>query len=424
MRVGIDFGTSNSTVAVIGDDGLVRLARFHHALTDADTDTTPTVLFFPGYERDVHFGHAAVSRYLFTGLEGRFIQSMKAFLPAQSFTGTLIRGQKYEIEDLVTVFLRRLIAATEETLGVKIEGDLVVGRPARFSLEPDKDALAESRLRRAVGAAGLSTFRFLIEPVAAALAYESTLERDQTVLIADLGGGTSDFTVMRVGPSQRPLGDRRPSILASGGLPIAGDKLDGELVRTALLERLGAGSDYLAFTDRAPVPSWIFQRLLQWNHVSFLKSKDMLEFLRRVHRDSSAPDAIGRLLRIVEEDQGYLLFRAVERAKRALADQETARIADEEHGLAIDAEITRPQADAAMAPLVERIFATAEETLAAAEVEPDAVDAVFMTGGTSLLPAIRRRFEALFGTERIQGGRTFTSVAVGLALGAGARFSA
>lgn len=416
--IGIDFGTSNSGYALAHEDGSVRLASFERVTDPGRTETAPTVLFFPEYEKDTHFGHHAIGRYLHVGLEGRFVQSMKTFLPMKSFNGTAIRGRPFDIEELVATFLRRFVAEAEKELGVRTADlELVLGRPARFSEDPEADALAEARLRTGAARAGLTRFRFLIEPVAAALAYERELDHDQTVLVVDLGGGTSDFTLMRVGPSQRHLVDRRPSILASRGVPVAGDKIDAEIVRVALLPLLGLGSDYLAFTDRAQVPHWLFQRLLQWNHVSFLKSKDTMEFLKLVHRTSNNKPAIGRLLELVDSDQGFLLFRAVERAKRALSTAEVARIADEDSALVVDAEITRGEFEAAVSPLVDRIHGTALETLAQAEVGPDAVDAVFMTGGTSLLPQVRRRFYETFGEAKIKSGGTFTSVAVGLALG-------
>ncbi len=416
--IGIDFGTSNSGYAVAHEGGAVRLAPFPRVSDPGHTDTSPTVLFFPDYEKDTHFGNAAIARYLHVGLEGRFVQSMKTFLPMKSFNGTAIRGRPFDIEELVATFLRRFVAAAEDALGVKTTDlELVMGRPARFSEDPEADALAETRLREGARRAGLTRFSFLIEPVAAALAYEAQIDRDQTVLVADLGGGTSDFTLMRVGPSQRGLADRRPSILASRGIPIAGDKIDAEIVRIALLPLFGLGSDYLALTDRATVPHWIFNRLLQWNHVSFLKSKDTLEFLKLVHKTSSDKKAIGRLLELVDSDQGFLLFRAVERAKRALADEPVARIADEASALAVDAEITRADFERAISPLVDKIHGTAMDTLTAAGVAPAGVDAVFMTGGTSLLPLVQARFRETFGEAKIESGDTFTSVAVGLALG-------
>jgi hypothetical chaperone protein len=418
VGIGIDFGTSNSAVALATAAGDVRLAGFRRPIDAGRSETTPTVLFFPSYERAVHSGHAAVARYLLAGLEGRFVQSMKAFLPSRSFTGTVIRGRHMDIEDLVATFLTRLIEEAELELGLRIRDEdlaIVLGRPARFSEDEESDALAEERLVRAAKKAGIERFRLLIEPVAAALAYEAMLERDEIVLVADLGGGTSDFTLMQVGPTHRRRRDRRGSILASRGVPIAGDRFDGELVRLAILPSVGFGSDYLAFTDRAPVPHWIFHKLLQWNHVSFLKSRETLEFLRLVERTSSAPEGIGRLLRLVEEDQGYLLFRAVERAKRELGERELARIADEEHELAVDGEITRSGLEEGVAALAERILATARETLTAAGLRPEQIDAVFLTGGTSLLHPVRRRFLEVFGASRIRGGETFTSVASGLA---------
>lgn len=228
----------------------------------ASDDTMPTVLFAPSYEGLTHIGHEAIAQYLFTGLEGRFIQSMKAFLPQSSFTGTMIRGRHYKIEELVGAFLRRFLEAAEMTLGSKIEGQVILGRPARFSLDEAKDRLAEQRLREAARIAGLTEVNLLIEPVAAALSYEARLDKDETVLVADLGGGTSDFTLMRVGPSYRDA-DRRRSILASGGIPIAGDCFDGEIVRARLFDAFGFGSHYLAMTKPTPVPHWIFHKLNQ-----------------------------------------------------------------------------------------------------------------------------------------------------------------
>jgi hypothetical chaperone protein len=429
--VGIDFGTSNSAVAVL-DGGQVRIATFPRPaelarISDTDTtaDTQPTVLFFPEYDRAFHHGHDAVAHYLFTGLEGRFIQSMKTFLPAKSFSGTQIRGKTYDIEELVATFLVRLLKGAEAMLGVPVtrgEASIVLGRPARFALEPDADELANTRLRAAAARAGLTDFTMLIEPVAAALAYEAQLDHDEVVLVADLGGGTSDFTVMKVGPGQRGRPDRRASILASRGIPVAGDRFDGAIVRACLLEGLGEGSHYLALTERAPVPHWIFKRLLQWNHVSFLKSRKTLEFLKLVHQTSERRDAIGALIRLIEDDQGYLLFRAVERAKRTIAQHREARIDDEEHGLAVSATLTRPQFEEATRELVDQIHATALEALAAADVAPAGVDAVFMTGGTSLVPSVKQRFAETFGAERLRAGSTFTSVVDGLARSGGVSF--
>jgi hypothetical chaperone protein len=420
---GIDFGTSNSAIAV-AREGRVDLARFDvpESLVDRagreTSDTMPTVLFAPSWEREMFIGHRAIAQYLFTGLEGRFVQSMKAFLPQASFSGTMMRGRNYTIEDLVAEFLSRMLREAERALGEKIEGRIVLGRPARFSLEAEEDALAETRLLAGAERAGLRNVALLIEPIAAALAYEARLERDETVLVIDLGGGTSDFTLMRVGPSHRERTDRKDSVLASGGIPIAGDCLDGEIVRARLFEPLGFGSKYRVMNEETPVPHWIWQKLKRWNHVSFLKNKKYLDFLREVLETTDHREEIGTLIQLVDDDMGYLLFRAVERAKRNVAVEPRTKIADEENGLPVSATMTRKQFAEATRAQVEAIEKTAREVLAAANMRADDVDAVFMTGGTSLVPEVRAAFAKVFGETRLRSERTFTSVVDGLARGA------
>jgi hypothetical chaperone protein len=372
------------------------------------------VIFAPNYDQAFFVGFDAIRQYLFTGLDGRFMQSIKAFLPSPSFTGTVIKNRHYSIEELVAIFLRRAREAAEQQLGKKLEGKIVLGRPARFSLDPEEDRLAEKRLLEAAQLSGLPEVTLLIEPIAAALAYEARLDRDEVVIVADLGGGTSDFTVMRVGPSHQK-GDRTKSVLASGGVPIAGDALDGEIVRARLFDQLGYGSEYLAFGAKTSVPNWIFHKLLRWNHVSFLKSKKYLEFLREVKKTSDRPEEIDRLIEVVDCDLSYVLFRAVERAKRGVQSEPSATIADEEHGLPLTRELSREQFAEAIDVQRGEIKKTALEVLAQAELKPSDVDAVFLTGGTSLVSAIRSEFAAIFGQEKLRGRGTFTSVVDGLA---------
>src|SRR5688572_5826597 len=250
MGFGIDFGTSNSAIAMATADGRVHPVRWQIPTTlgaGDDSATVPTVIFAPNYDRSFFVGYDAIRQYLFTGLDGRFMQSIKAFLPAPSFTGTVVRNRHYSIEELVAIFLRQVREVAEQQLGTKLEGKIILGRPARFSLDAEEDRLAETRLLEAARLSGLPEVTLLIEPIAAALAYEATLSHDEVVIVADLGGGTSDFTVMRVGPSHRKSGDRSDSVLASGGVPIASDALDGEVVRSRLFDQLGYGSQYLAF---------------------------------------------------------------------------------------------------------------------------------------------------------------------------------
>jgi hypothetical chaperone protein len=413
MAIGIDFGTSNSAIAVIGGKAgagkpkKAKVASFAAVEAETTARTAPTVLFFPSYQPETHFGRR-VRTYLFNG--SRSLHQSMDLPPFKTFKARRSAASSWRSR----TWWRCTCVASSRT-----EASLRPRSPrTSCSSDPrprrEADALAEAAARGAERA-GLPKPRLLIEAAAAALAYEADLKRDETVLVADLGGGTSDFTVMRVGPSHRDLPDRRESVLASRGIPVAGDKFDAEIVRAALLPILGLGSSYVAFTDSAPVPHWIFHELLAWNHVSFLKSKKTLEFLKLVAKTSNAKPAIQRLLRVVEEDQGYLLFRAVERAKRELTTGTHARIEDPEHGLAVEADISRETFERVTAPLLEQIWSTAIDCLAAAGIGAEGVDAVFMTGGTSLLPAVRARFVDKFGSRKIKGGDTFTSVVEGLA---------
>ena len=400
-----------------GED--VQLVRW--AIPDAiakeggrDGRTVPTVLFAPNDSLELSVGYGAIEQYLYTGLDGRFMQSIKAFLPSKSFTGTQIRGRHRSIEELVAIFLRRSLADAKAQLGAAVDGPVVLGRPARFAPDEASDQLAETRLLAAAEIAGLEDVRFMTEPLAAALAYEARIDRDHVVMVADLGGGTSDFTVISVGPGYRgrPEAER---VRASGGLSVAGDALDGEIVRAKLLEPLGYGSGYKAFGEPTTVPHWMFKKLLRWNHVSFLKSRKYLEFLREVRRTSDRPDAIDRLLEIVDGDLSYVMFRAVERAKRAVQTGASEVIEDETHGLPLSVELTRPDFDEAVATPVAEIKTTAVEVMRQAGVTPERVDAVFMTGGTSLVEPVRDVFRGLFGEDKLQGQGTFTSVVDGLA---------
>jgi hypothetical chaperone protein len=427
VAFGIDFGTSNSAVAM-AEGEKVRLVEWPvpPVLSGAEgagavgklSSTLPTVLFAPEHDRGLLVGHEAIARYLYAGFEGRFIQSIKAFLPQASFSGTAIRGRHLSIEEIVAAFLVRLREGAELSLGRKLDGPLIFGRPARFSADPEADRLAEERLKKAIGLAGFRDFQFLIEPVAAALAYEATLGQDEIVFVADLGGGTTDFTLMQVGPSHRGTNQRRQTILASGGLSVAGDAFDGQIVESQLFEPFGRGTTYKAFGAPTPVPHWIFQKLKRWNHVSFLKSKKYLDFLKEVHVTCDRPEAIGRLIRVVDEDLGYLMFRAVERAKRTVHETGATRIADEANDLPLDQGMDVAQFRGAARPLLLEIQEVATQVLKEAQLGADRVDAVFLTGGTSLIPEVRETFATMFGADRLRSHGTFTSVVDGLARGA------
>lgn len=410
VRVGVDFGTSNSAVALAGATAGDPARVLEVDLLAEERRLLRSVLFYPEGEEGFLAGQEAITRYIDEG-EGRFLQSLKSFLHQPSFKSTSIRGRTLSLEQLVATFLRRIKHSAEEGLGAPIDG-AVFGRPAVFSPEPERDQLAELRLREAAKLAGFGEVSFLIEPIAAALGYEATLSQDEIVLVGDFGAGTSDFTLMQLGPSYRANLDRKRDVLAWSGVRVGGDRFDAKIVEHTLLPHFGDGSTYVEVAQRIPFPTWMTRRLLAWNELSFLRAPDTLEFLRRVQRSSDAPAAIGNLLQLAEENLSYHLYRAVESTKRTLSEQPSARVVFRMADIRLEEHVTRADFDRWTQPLRDELHAAVDRLLAQAPgITPDAV---FLTGGTSKIPSVRQMFAARFGESRIREGDAFTSVVAGL----------
>jgi hypothetical chaperone protein len=409
LSVGIDFGTSNSAAAVVREGERLATVLPIDAAAE-DPRLLRSVLFFPQDSRETLSGAEAIGRYL-DAEEGRFIQSIKTFLPSATFERTLVRGRSWLLEDLVAAILRPVREAVEAAFGGKVES-VVFGRPAVFSTDPRLDARAQARLVEAARRAGFPEPAFVIEPIAAALSYEEGLTRDELVLVADFGAGTSDFTLMQLGPTRAGRADRQGDIVASAGIYLGGDNFDAAIVEHLLLPYFGAGSTYMAFTDRTELPASLTRKLLYWNELSFLREKDTMDFLYRVHATSDRPEHVANLISLVEENLAYHLYRAVEAAKRTLSEADSASISFHRGDISIDETVRRGAFEAWMAPLLASLDATLQTVLQRADGrEPDAV---FLTGGTSKIPAVREVFAARFGADRIRSGDAFTSVVAGL----------
>lgn len=410
LCVGIDFGTANSAAALpaAGPGGKARILSIDPE--GDDPRLLRSVLFFPGEGTETLVGSEAVRRYLEEG-EGRFLQSMKSFLPSTSFQRTEIRRRSYKLEELLSILLRRMRLQVEAEAGGPVTR-VVFGRPAVFSPEPAQDRLAQERLAVAAELAGFPPPIFLIEPIAAALAYEEGLDREELVLVGDLGAGTSDFTLMRLGPERRATLDRREDVVASYGVHVAGDRFDAAIVEHKLLRRFGAGATYKPERRRIPLPAWLPRKLLAWHELSMLREKSTLEFLRKAQLSADDAPAVGNLIQLVEENLAYQLYRAVEAAKRELGDSDRATISFHEGAIDVEEKLTRAQFESWTAPLRVELSAAIEEVLRrAGGATPDAI---FLTGGTSRIPSVRALFAARFGDERLRAGDSFTSVATGL----------
>jgi hypothetical chaperone protein len=422
--VGLDFGTTNSAVAVAAPDGSTVLATF--AADGYRTTTFRSVLYFDPENRtqdrkpQAMAGPTAITSYLNADTRGRLMQSMKSHLASRLFRETYVFGEKYTLEDLIAIILRSLRAAAEAQFG-DLGGSVVVGRPVHFSGagNEEDDAFALSRLRAAFEQAGFEKIVFEFEPVAAAYEFESHLDHDELILIADFGGGTSDFSLMQVGPHVRRRGHAAQDILGTDGVAIAGDTFDSKIVRQVVAPRLGQGSQYRsAFGKVLPVPAWLYSNLERWHYLSFLKSKNTMQMLAELRLQAFEPERIAALIHVIEHDLGYHMYRAVEQTKIELSERELSTLIFRDAALTIEQPVMRDEFEGWIGDEVAAIAACLDRLLEHTGVVPNDVGSVFMTGGSSFVPAVRRLFESRFGASRIRSGGELTSVAKGLALSA------
>src|ERR1700678_654328 len=419
--IGVDFGTTNSSIAFAGRFDEVQLAKFRYL--GSLTDAYRSLLYLQQVMEDgvntlkSWTGPEGIEHYLSAETKGRLIQSLKSFLSSRTLHGTEVFGRRYTLEDLIARILRDLREKAEHQFGIKIRS-AVVGRPVHFvgAESPEDDGYAEGRLRSAFELAGYESIEFEMEPVAAAHYYESTLDHDELILIGDFGGGTSDFSLVHVGPGVRRRGRLPGDIVGNAGVGIAGDSFDAKLIRNLISPALGAGSQLRSLGKILTVPAWVYIRLERWHHLSLLRGRDVLNMLRGVHAQSLEPEKIGALIHFIKEDLGFHLHRAVQKLKCDLSNDPVAAFQFSDGLVDLRANVERTSFEEWISEELEQIAHCVDSLLSSSGVPPKDVDMVFLTGGSSFVPAVRKIFEARFGEKRIQGGNEFTSVARGLAL--------
>jgi hypothetical chaperone protein len=415
---GIDFGTTNSSLAVARPNGDVELTRFR--TETADTESFRSLLYLekqegPGRHRtQVWTGPTAIDAYLQADPKGRLIQSLKSFLTSRNLKSTDIFGRQYTLEDLIGRIIRGIREKAEEQLHTRIRS-VVAGRPVWFvGAETEADnQFALGRLEAAFKLAGFEEIRFEYEPIGAAYHYESTLDHEELILIGDFGGGTSDFSLLRVGGRN---GHSQQDLLGNAGLGLAGDSFDARIIRHVVSPALGAGTEMQTLGKTLPVPQWIYNRLERWHHVSFLKTRDVLNMLQSVKAQAFEPGKIEALVHLITEDLGYQLHQAVQSVKVQLSSKDHAYFQFRDSVVDVEAEVRRQDFEMWIEDELERIQRCVDDLLAKTAIDPKAVDRVFLTGGTSFVPSVRRIFESRFGAKKIRSGHEFTSVARGLAL--------
>jgi len=421
--VGIDFGTTNSSVALAAPGAEVQLVTF--PMAGGARESFRSVLYFEqaqtaGGPKRIHSltGPAAIERYLEAEEKGRLIQSLKSHLPSRMLTGSEVFGRRYKLEGLIARMLADLRKSAEAQFGRPIPYAMV-GRPVHFvgaDTKEDEDFAVE-RLREAFAQAGFERVDFEMEPVAAAYAYESTLDHDELILIGDFGGGTSDFSLLRVGPEVRRRGRVPADLLGNSGVGLAGDAFDARIVRKLVSPALGSDSEARSFNKLLPaVPAWIYANLERWHYLSFLRTNNVREILKGARVRALEPEKIQALIDLVDEDLGYQLHQAVQAVKFELSRSQAAEFRFSEGSMDLRIPMTRTLFESWIKEELGAIERCIDGLLVTSGVGPREVDRVFLTGGSSFVPAVRRIFATRFGEERIRGGNEFTSVAHGLAL--------
>lgn len=418
--IALDFGTTNSVLAVADETGNVQSAVFEVGGQHFDTYRTILYLweeqFLTGPRRASELrscsGPFAIAEYMNESQDCRLIQSMKSYLAAKDFTGTDIFGRAFTLEDLIGLFLKQIHHHGENNLG-RLGRRVISGRPVAFAgANPDND-FAESRLRDAYEQAGFEVEAMVYEPLAASYYYGRTLEKPETVLVADFGGGTSDFSVIRFVPGQ---GIRGVEALAHTGLGIAGDSFDYRIVQNAIWPRLGFGSSYRAMGSTLPVPRQYYTAFARWHYLSMMHNSRVLNDLNAMIRTAERAEDIEDLVTIIEEELGFFLYQAVSKAKADLSSNGSTVLQFRHSGIEIEETLTRADFESWIAPDVADIEKAARACLDQAGIRSDEVSKVFMTGGTSYVPAVRKLFEDGFGKDRVEIGQPFLSVAHGLAM--------
>jgi hypothetical chaperone protein len=410
---GVDFGTSNSTL------GFQRPGLSPLLLLEDGKPTLPSVVFFNAEEERASFGRAGLAEYL-AGYEGRLMRSLKSLLGTPLIEGqTEVLGRALPFRSLLTQFIAELRRRGEAAAGCQFD-HAVFGRPVHFiDGDPQADRLAEDTLREIALAVGFRDVAFQYEPIAAAFDYESGIAREELVLVADIGGGTSDFSLVRLSPERAGIADRRGDILANGGVHLGGTDFDKYLSLAAVMPLLGLGSRLRSGSE---VPSSYYFNLATWHTINFAYTQKAMLQLKDLYRDACDTVALDRLRGLIEARAGHWLALKVEEGKIALSASAAVPLQLERLAPPVDLLLTRDGFDGAVSHLVEAIERTVGALLRDAGVGPDAIDTVFFTGGSSGVQLLRERIAALAPQARKVEGDLFGSIGSGLALDAARRF--
>jgi hypothetical chaperone protein len=410
---GVDFGTSNSTV------GWVRPGQPTLLPLEDGKATLPSVVFFNADDEQVRYGRAALADYL-EGYDGRLMRSLKSLLGTSLMDGqTEVAGRALPFRQLLGHFIGEVKRRAEREAGRPFER-AVFGRPVYFvDDDPDADRLAEDTLAGIARSVGFTDIGFQYEPIAAAFDYESRIEREELVLIADIGGGTSDFSLVRLGPDRAGRADRRDDILATGGVHIGGTDFDKYLSLASVMPLLGHGS---ALLSGAAVPSSYYFNLATWHTINQAYTRKSTAQLADLVRDAAEPDKLKRLQRLIDDRAGHWLAMRVEEAKIGLSDAPEVELDLDRLDPRELLRVHRDVFTASIAGMIDSVGATVQRLLDEAGIASERIDTVFFTGGSSGVASLRERIAAIVPDARRVEGDLFGSIGAGLAIDAARKF--
>lgn len=407
---GIDFGTTNSALAIldVSTNEVVKIFSI------------PSLLFFPKYQQSRRFfdyavGHEAVEKYVSSKMEGRFMKSIKRVLPNKNFTHTRIAHKIFKAEDLVALIVGYLKSQADEFLGETIKS-AVIGRPVIFDENPEKDALAQARLAKAFKIAGFEEFYFQMEPIGAAFTYERQLKKAELVLVADLGGGTSDFTLMRLNPAAINHANRQEDMISKGGIYIGGDNFDSDIMWHRGTPNFGRGVQEKIDDQWLNLPMSYFTNICSWEKMNFLNSIPLRNAIGRSYVFSGRDQRVKNLQILIDKNLGYSLFKNIEQTKIGLTNHDVFDFEFHQEGIDFCETITLEAFEKEIiGKNLEKIESYLDTYLANNQLTYTDIDTVFMTGGTSMVRPVQNMIKEKFGSEKVKSGDNFISVATGLA---------
>jgi len=408
---GIDFGTTNSALAIYNEE----TKEIH------STIILPSLIYFyqqPGAGGAPIYvvGEEAVSAYLNDDMKGRFIKSVKQILSRSSFTETRIHNKRYNASELVAIILKELKARADELIGQDCR-KAVIGRPVFFDDDDtQKDTLAQTRLHKATEIAGFTDIRFQYEPIGAAFAYEKSLLKKENVLVADLGGGTTDFTYLVLDPAKAGSKDRKNDMMANGGIYIGGDSFDSAFMWEKGTPYFGKNTLYEATPGKVlTVPKSLFANICSWEQMNFFNSLRIRKDIEDYYYFSGNDPQFKNLITLIENNLGYSVFQSIEKTKITLTSAETATFSYQQMDIKIKEKISLTDYDRIIAKDVDRIANYLDNFMLQNNIDPQNIDSLFLTGGTSMVGSIQQLFKSRFPHVNLNSGDNFKSVAKGLA---------